>query len=117
MTSGEAGLCLDDSGGSGAAGNVIDVWQCLGDAAQSWAVWDDGTVRTAGGCLAVSGAGAAAGTPVVLEPCTPGAGAETWASGSGNSLVNPASGDCLQDPGSATADGTQVQIGACGTTA
>ena len=42
--------------------------------------------------------------------------AQQWnlmAAGTGMTLVNPASGMCLADPGGATADGTQVVIATC----
>jgi RHS repeat-associated protein len=113
VTSGESAMCVDDAGDSGAAGTKIQVWQCLGDANQELTVTAAGQVQVAGGCLAVSGGGTAAGTAVVLEPCTAGNGAETWLAGAGSTLVNPASGLCLDDPGGSVTNGTAIDIAAC----
>lgn len=112
-TSGETGFCLDDANDSGTAGNKIQIWKCLADAAQSWALWDDGTVRVAGGCLAVSEGGTANHTLIVLEPCSSGNASETWRAGANWSLVNPASGKCLDDTDASTTNGTQMQLYTC----
>jgi RHS repeat-associated protein len=113
VTSGESAMCLDDTSDSGSAGNKIQLWHCLGDDSQDLTATGAGQLQVAGGCLAVSGGGKAAGTGVVLEPCTSGDAAETWQAGSGSTLVNPASGLCLDDPGASTTNGTQADIAAC----
>jgi RHS repeat-associated protein len=108
VTSGEAGLCLDDAGDSGTAGNKIDVATCTGAASQTWAVAGN-SVQIAGGCLAV----ASGGTSTVLEPCATGSAAQQWQAGTGSTLVNPVTGKCLDDPGGSTTSGTQADIAAC----
>jgi hypothetical protein len=109
------GLCLDDSGDQTANGTKIDVWGCNGSAAQAWLAEPDGTVRINGKCLDVAHGATASGSPVDLFACN-GTKAQQWeltGAGAGVTLVNPASGMCLADPGDATADGTQLVISTC----
>lgn len=113
VTSGETGFCLADTNDSGAPGNKIQIWGCLGNAAQSWALWDDGTLRVAGGCATASGGGTANGTLIVLEPCSPGDASQVWRAGAHWSLVNPGSGKCLDDTGGSTTNGTQMELLTC----
>jgi len=42
-----------------------------------------------------------------------GTGAQQWQNRANGSLVNPQSGKCLDDPGSTTTTGTQLQIYTC----
>ncbi|MFL6051326.1 MAG: RICIN domain-containing protein, partial [Actinoallomurus sp.] len=42
-----------------------------------------------------------------------GTGAQQWTRGSGSSLVNPASGRCLDATGPSSANGTRLQIWDC----
>jgi hypothetical protein len=49
---------------------------------------------------------------VVLDSCD-GSGAQQWRAGTGDRLVNPASGTCLADPAGSTRNGKQVQIRSC----
>jgi hypothetical protein len=48
----------------------------------------------------------------VLNTCSGGAG-QVWTPGANYRLVNQASHLCLTDPGSNTANGTQLDIAAC----
>ncbi len=112
VVSGISGKCLDDLGGSSAAGTIVDLWDCNGLAsAQDWSVMDDGTIQINGECLDVTGGGTGNGTQVQISDCH-GAGAQQWQQQAG-ALVNPQSGRCLDDPGSATDNGTQLQIYDC----
>jgi GH25 family lysozyme M1 (1,4-beta-N-acetylmuramidase) len=105
------GKCLDDPNGSTASGTRLQVWRCLGNANQRWTVVQDGTLRINGACLAEAGTGN--GAAVVLGPCN-GTSAQRWQVGTSGQLVNTASGRCLDDTGWQTANGTLVQIWACG---
>jgi GH25 family lysozyme M1 (1,4-beta-N-acetylmuramidase) len=108
----KGGKCLRDAGSRSANGTPADIWRCKGSAAQQWTVAPDDTVRVHGKCLAVGHAGTAGGTPVVLDSCD-GSGAQQWRAGTGDRLVNPASGTCLADPAGSTRNGKQVQIRSC----
>lgn len=103
------GKCLDDHGNGSADLNPIDIWTCNGSAGQKWTVGSDGTVQTNGKCLNVDGGGTTSGTKAVLLPCN-GSGSQQWRPKSGGQLVNPQSGRCLDDLGSSTTNGKQLDI-------
>jgi GH25 family lysozyme M1 (1,4-beta-N-acetylmuramidase) len=107
------GRCMDDNGNHTANGTKTDLWACNGSAAELWTTEPNGTVRIHGKCLNAQGGGA--GSPVDLWSCN-GSAAQRWhlvPGGGGVSLVNPASGLCLTDPGNATAKGAGLQIAGC----
>jgi GH25 family lysozyme M1 (1,4-beta-N-acetylmuramidase) len=96
-------------------GGVVVISPCSGLAAQQWTAQPDGTVRQAGKCLDVTGAGTASGTDVDLATCAGGPG-QQWhlnLAGAGQQLENPQSGLCLADPSDHTVNGTQLAIAAC----
>jgi Ricin-type beta-trefoil lectin domain/Domain of unknown function (DUF5122) beta-propeller len=99
--------------------NAAELLTCEGFDSQNWTMELDGTIRENGRCLDTAGGGTTAGTLTVLDPCT-GASTQVWTQGAaspgnaGNSLMNRgAAGMCLDDPGSVTVPGTQLQISAC----
>jgi hypothetical protein len=111
VTSGIAGKCLDDYTGSSANGTKVDLWDCNNTPAQQWTVGNS-LVQTNGKCLDIIGAGSTAnGTLVDLWDCNGGSN-QVWTAENGT-LVNPASGKCLDDPGFSTTNGTQLQIWTC----
>jgi Ricin-type beta-trefoil lectin domain/Domain of unknown function (DUF5122) beta-propeller len=106
-------MCLDDPGDATTSGTVADVATCTNSAEQNWTVPSagaTGTVKVNGLCLDTTGGGT--GTLVELNTCT-GGSSQQWQQGSGNSLVNPASGLCLGDPGDSTTSGTQLAVETC----
>ena len=60
----------------------------------------------------MTGGGTVNGTLIDLVTCS-GTGAQVWQPQPNGSLVNPASGKCLDDTGFSTTPGTQVQIWSC----
>jgi hypothetical protein len=106
--------CLDNSGGSNAAGNPIDIYQCNDTwDGQLWTVEDDGTVRIQNQCL--DAPSTANGTQLVLDPCdgaaTPG---EQWQPMSNGSLANVASGRCMGiTGGDPVSNGARIIIWTC----
>jgi Ricin-type beta-trefoil lectin domain len=65
-----SGMCLDNSGGSNAAGNPIDLYQCNDTwDGQVWTLEYDGTLRIQDRCLDVKGGSSTDGTPVLLNTC------------------------------------------------
>jgi hypothetical protein len=107
-----AGKCVDDFNSLTGAGNKIQLWSCLGNAAQDWTVQPDGTVRVLGRCMSTIADGTANGTRVGLYGCT-GDTNQHWVARSDGSLLNTRSGTCLDDPSASTANGIQLQIWAC----
>ena len=111
VTSGIAGKCLDDYTGSSADGTKVDLWDCNNTPAQQWTVGNS-LVQINGKCLDIVGAGSTAnGTLVDLWDCNGGSN-QVWTAENGT-LVNPASGKCLDDPGFSTTNGTQLEIWTC----
>ena len=111
MTSGIAGKCLDDYTGSSTNATKVDIWDCNNTPAQQWTVGNS-LVQINGKCLDIVGAGSTAnGTLVDLWDCNSGSN-QVWTAENGT-LVNPASGKCLDDPGFSTTNGTQLEIWTC----
>jgi alpha-L-fucosidase len=111
ITSGIAGKCVDDNGGSSADETPVQIWDCNGTAAQSWSIPGDGTIQIFGKCLDIFGGSSSNGAKVQLYTCN-GGGNQQWQAVNGT-LVNPQSGRCLDDPGFSTANGTQLIIWDC----
>lgn len=97
--------CVDDSGSGTSAGNVIDINDCNGAAAQNWAISPDGTIRvTINGttmCMGLANNGTSAGTDVALESCD-GSTTEIWEPG------EVGAGDAGATPGAARGDALVV---------
>jgi len=109
---GLGGKCLNDPGDRTANGTRVVLWNCQSGTEQRWTIASNGTIRVHNRCLDIAGSGGFAGQPVQLEPCV-GAARELWVQGTAGELVNPASGLCLTDPGSSTANGAAPAMGAC----
>ncbi|RAJ59810.1 uncharacterized protein DUF3472 [Streptomyces sp. KhCrAH-43] len=116
---GQDGKCLDASGGV-AEGVVADLYRCSGGENQAWVRAADGTLRLPSDyCLTADGT--ANGAAVRVRDCagtgTGGAvtdAARQWTySTSAHTLVNKASGRCLDVPGGDTADGTALVVWDC----
>lgn len=111
VTSGIAGKCLDDNGGSNVDGTAVQLWDCNGSAAQLWSAYTDGSLRVEGKCLDATGAATADGTKVEIWGCD-GGGNQVWQAYDGG-YRNPVSGRCLDDPSSSATNGTQLQLWDC----
>ena len=119
----DSGYCLDNTGGSSANGNHIQVWKCLGNANQQWEYVPslDGVSgqyqlqNSNGKCLDDPNDGAANGTKVQLWACL-GNPNQEWTAhtvdGSFTEYVN-ANGLCLDNTGDAAKNGNRVQVWAC----
>ena len=105
-STGVAAMCLDDPGDSSASGTTVDMSTCTNGAGQNWTVQPGGTITINGLCLDTSG------TKVVVDTCS-GTTSQQWAQGTGNKLVNQAAGQCLDDPGSSTKNGTALDVVTC----
>jgi Ricin-type beta-trefoil lectin domain/Glycosyl hydrolase family 31 C-terminal domain/Glycosyl hydrolases family 31 TIM-barrel domain/Domain of unknown function (DUF5110) len=114
---GAAGLCLDVRGGASADGTAVQLYTCNHTAAQQVSYRPDSTVRVLGKCLTADGTGNNAA--VTIATCS-GAPTQAWThrSGPDGTLLNPASGRCLDVPGANTTPGAvQLQLYDCNTTA
>lgn len=113
---GYGGKCVDVAGASATNGAAVQLYDCNGTAAQSWAVGSDGSVKALGKCMDVTAAGTANGTKVQLYDCN-GTTAQKWTPGTNNTLVNAGSGRCLDASGPSSANGTRLQIWTCNSAA
>jgi hypothetical protein len=109
-------MCVDDAGDATTAGSPVELSTCANDPEQNWSLVK-GTVQINGLCLGPSGT--SLGSPVQLGTCQSGSTSQQWTAGTGNVLVNSAATSangqqvCLDDPGSSTTNGTQLDIQAC----
>jgi hypothetical protein len=103
-------LCVDDPGNSAVSGTAVEQVTCANDAEQNWTAPSNGTIQINGLCIDTSGDGTAVGTPVVLGSCSD--TTSKWTQQAGNTLVNTASGLCL-DNDSLTTSGSQLEISTC----
>ncbi|MFF2044395.1 ricin-type beta-trefoil lectin domain protein [Kitasatospora sp. NPDC058170] len=104
--------CVGVKDGNTTNGTPVQIWDCLGNTAQTWKIAVDGTVRALGKCLDVKGGNTAIGTPVQLYDCN-GGGAQQWQPRPDGSLYNPMSGRCLDDFAYSTTNGNQILIWDC----
>ncbi|MEV0094013.1 ricin-type beta-trefoil lectin domain protein [Streptomyces sp. NPDC050738] len=88
-----------------ADGTQLVLWTCNGGNNQNWVRAGDGTLRAAFKCATVSG------SAVQLSSCT-GAAAQKWQI-SGESLLNPATGKCLDVTGGGSSEGTALGVYTC----
>jgi len=110
--------CLDVPGASQANGVQVQVFTCNETEAQGWSQQTNRTIRVfANKCLDVRQFGTANGTPVQTWDCT-GTSNQQWVFNGNGSIVNPASGRCLdvrRETGNG--DGARLQIWDCTGTA
>jgi lysophospholipase L1-like esterase len=105
--SGVAGMCIQNDNASGGS---ADVSACGSAATQQWNINGTNVVNN-DLCLDIVGAGIANKTLVDMYHCN-GTANQVWNYTNGT-LVNPASGRCLDDPHNSTSNGTQLQIYDC----
>ncbi|MGC4875975.1 glycoside hydrolase family 27 protein [Micromonospora sp. DT43] len=108
-----AGRCLDVNGASQTNGATAIIWDCHGQANQSWTSTSAQELRVYGGkCLDVNNAGTANGTSVIIWDCH-GQANQQWRFNADGSITAVASGRCLDLVGNGTANGTRAQIWDC----
>lgn len=119
----KSGYCLDNTGGSAANGNPIQVWKCLHNANQRWEYvpslngtpGDHQIQNSNGKCLDDPGDSTVNGTKLQLWACLGNPNQEWTAhtvNGSYVEYVN-ANGLCLDNLGNAKKDGNRVDVWAC----
>jgi hypothetical protein len=117
---GSNGLCLDDDGWGTGNGTEADLWTCTGSVIQNWTVhskgggWFSLSNAYTGLCLDNTGGSQTLGNLVSLWACANNSN-QNWQfmdRGSGRyELLNQASGTLmLDDPGTSTTSGTQLDI-------
>lgn len=101
-------MCVDRDVATGKA----QLWACLGNPNQTWAMDSYGQVTTGGVCLQLPPGQTANLTPVTVAACT-GAANQKWRQGNFGSLINLASGRCLDVPSASFSNGNPLQVYDC----
>jgi beta-glucanase (GH16 family) len=104
--------CLYNNQGKNANGNKIELYSCNGKDSQKWTVDSNGEIVNANGrCIQESGS--TSGSSVVLYTCKA-SKAQEWAVNSKDTtIVNNASGLCLDDQYANTANGNPIWVYTC----
>lgn len=105
--------CIGPAGNATADGTAIQLVTCDGATGQQWTLPASypGPIRSLGKCLTVPGT--ADRSYLQLATCDGGAGQLWDLESSGEILVNPRSGKCLDAEGGTTNDGTRLIIWPC----
>jgi hypothetical protein len=113
---GSADICMDNANNSTTNGNKVQIWSCLGDAAQQWTVEASGKIETGNGmCLGVDGgSGAAAGAKVWTWNCA--SGGAKWLPDYPQRLTDGTLCLGINNSGSG-GNGTQLWVNTCDTDA
>ena len=110
IASASNGMCM----ALAATGSAVVAWTCTpGATSQQWTGYNDGTLRTGGRCLDVTGPGA--GAKATMAACT-GTATQKWVIGQTSyndfgALYNTGTRTVLTDPGDGTTNGTQLVTG------
>ena len=106
-SAGIAAMCVAAAGSPPAPGSQVVFNNCDDSASQNWTIEPDGSIQLNGLCMdGVTG-------QAVLNTCVSGTTSQQWVQGPGGTVVNQASGSCLDDPGASTTQGTQLDVVAC----
>lgn len=101
-------MCVDRDVATGKA----QIWDCLANPNQTWALDGFGALTTGGACLQTPAGVTVNMTPVTIATCT-GSPHQKWRQGNFGSLVNEQSGRCLDIPAANWTNGNQLQIFDC----
>ncbi|WP_328653134.1 lectin [Micromonospora sp. NBC_00330] len=114
LVSAASGRCLDVVGNAATTGTRVQIWDCNGQANQTWTFTDAGELRVFNNslCLDAEAGQTSAGTAAIIWSCT-GAANQQWRLSSNGSITGVQSGLCLDVSGAATAAGTLVALWNC----
>ncbi len=111
-----AGKCLDVPNSSATAGTQVQIWDCSGQANQTWTKTSSNqlTVVTGGSqmCLDADNNQTTPGTKVETWPCNGGAN-QQWQLNSNGTVTGVQSGLCLDVTGASTSNGALAQLWTC----
>jgi len=111
-----AGKCLDDPNGTTTQGTQQQIYDCNGQADQTWTHTSGGALSITNNgttdCLDANNNGTANGTKVIIWPCN-GQANQQWTFNSNGTITGAQSGLCLDVTGKGTANGTLVELWAC----
>ncbi len=111
-----AGKCLDDPNSSTTGGTQQQIYNCNGQANQTWTHTSSGALTvTVGGqtvCLDANGKGTTNGTKAIIWSCN-GQSNQQWNINSNGTITGAQSGLCLDVTGASTANGALVELWQC----
>jgi hypothetical protein len=109
----QSGRCLDVPNSSTTNGTQVQLWDCNGQANQSWTYTSGRQLIVYGNkCLDASGQGTAPGTAVIIWDCN-GQANQQWNVNASGTVTGAQSGLCLDASGQATANGTKIVLWTC----
>jgi hypothetical protein len=113
IVGGQSGRCVDVPNSSTANGTQVQLWDCGGQASQSWTYTSGRQLQVFGSkCLDASGQGRTNGTQVIIWDCS-GQANQQWDVNANGTITGVQSGLCLDANGAATANGTKIILWAC----
>ncbi|UWE11275.1 endo-1,4-beta-xylanase [Actinacidiphila bryophytorum] len=111
-----AGKCLDVPNSSATPGTQLQIYDCNGQANQSWTRTSSGQLSVVSGgaqlCLDAYNNQTTAGTKVETWSCNGGAN-QQWSVNSNGTVTSTQSGLCLDVTGASTANGALVELWTC----
>jgi Ricin-type beta-trefoil lectin domain len=114
---GNPNLCINDANDAQKDGTQVRAYTCLvSDNAELWRIEPGGDIilsQNPSYCIDIQNYGTAPGSVLQLWTCNGGA-SQQWVARPDGSLLNPASGLCLEDPDDG-ASGTRLDINTCPT--
>ncbi|GIH49909.1 Glycosyl hydrolases family 39 [Microbispora rosea] len=112
-----ANRCLDVPNQSQTNGTQLNLWDCNGQANQSWTYTSGKALQVYGNkCLDAEAAGTANGTRAIIWDCN-GQANQQWNVNADGTVTGVQSGLCLEASNFGTSNGTKVQLWSCtGTT-
>ncbi len=112
-----AGKCMDVNNSSTTPGTQLQIWDCNGQANQTFTRTTSGQITVYSGssqlCLDAYGQGTTNGTKVATWTCN-GQANQQWNLNADGTITGVQSGLCLDVTGGGTANGTLLELWACG---
>jgi chitinase len=94
-------------------GNRIDIQECIKSPAQTFMLASDGTIRAFGKCIDAR-SGTTNGTRILIYPCDGSGRQQFHYNAARRTIVNPATGRCLEVISARTNNGASLAIYDCG---
>jgi hypothetical protein len=113
IVGGQSGRCVDVPNSSTTNGTQVQLWDCNGQANQSWTYTSSKQLMVFGSkCLDASGRGTTNGTAVIIWDCN-GQTNQQWNVNTNGTITGVQSGLCLDANAAATANGTKLILWSC----
>jgi hypothetical protein len=113
IVGGQSGRCLDVPNSSTVNGTQTQLWDCNGQANQSWTYTTGRQLQVYGNkCLDASGQGTANGTQVIIWDCN-GQANQQWNVNDNGTITGVQSGLCVDATGASPANGTRIILWSC----